>query len=161
MASANKHITNINKTLKNVKSKVMVNFIHLENLRITIISNSVTLQSNLQVMERYIKNMENIRSDNIQVPRLPQSKSYLKIIGIPYFVEDTNTSITSDSIKATIKANHIFNDLSLIAKPRVVKVFSRSNMAVIWINIWDTQSSKNDKMLINRCFNVGRYIATI
>ena len=34
-------------------------------------------------------------------------------------------------------------------------------MAIVWIDIWDVQSGKNAKMLINRCFNVGNYIATI
>jgi len=112
-------------------------------------------------MERYVKNIENIRSDNVQVLRLSQSKSYLKIIRIPYFMEGTNTSIRSDNIKVIIKANHIFNDLSLIVKPRVIKTSPRSDIAVIWIDVWDTQSRKNGKMLINRCFNIRRHIATI
>ena len=34
-------------------------------------------------------------------------------------------------------------------------------MSIVWIDIWDIQSSSNAKMLINRCFNVGRYITTI
>ena len=34
-------------------------------------------------------------------------------------------------------------------------------MSIVWIDIWDVQSSSNAKMLINRCFNVGRYIVTI
>ena len=34
-------------------------------------------------------------------------------------------------------------------------------MAIIWIDIWDAQSSSNAKILINRCFNVRKYIATI
>jgi len=89
----------------------MVNFICLENIGITIVSNSVTLQSNLQVMERYVKNIENVRSNDVHILRLSQLKSYLKIIGILYFVESTNTSIRSDNIEAIIKANHIFNDL--------------------------------------------------
>ena len=34
-------------------------------------------------------------------------------------------------------------------------------MSIIWIDIWDVQSGSKTKMLINRCFNVGRYIMTI
>jgi len=34
-------------------------------------------------------------------------------------------------------------------------------MSIIWIDIWDVQSGSKAKMLINRCFNVGQYIATI
>jgi len=35
------------------------------------------------------------------------------------------------------------------------------DIAIVWIDIWDAQSSKKAKMLINRYFNVGRHIATI
>ena len=34
-------------------------------------------------------------------------------------------------------------------------------MLIIWIDIWDVQSGSKAKSLINRCFNVGRFIATI
>ena len=34
-------------------------------------------------------------------------------------------------------------------------------MVIVWIDIWDAQSEVKAKGLINRCFNVGRYIATV
>ena len=34
-------------------------------------------------------------------------------------------------------------------------------MSIIWIDIWDFQSGKKAKCLINRCFNFGGYITTI
>ena len=34
-------------------------------------------------------------------------------------------------------------------------------MSIIWIDIWDVQSSSRAKGLINHSFNIGRYIATI
>ncbi len=37
----------------------------------------------------------------------------------------------------------------------------KSDMAVIWVDIWDAQSSMKAKDLINRYFNIGSYIATI
>lgn len=67
--------------------------------------------------------------------RLPQSKSYLKIIGILYLSEQTNTCITSDEIDKILKNTHIFNNIVLASKPRVIKVSSKSNMAIVWINI--------------------------
>ena len=57
--------------------------------------------------------------------------------------------------------NHIFNDIILAFKPRVIKVSSKLNMSIIWINIWDTQSGTKAKSLINRKFNIGSFIATI
>ena len=79
------------------------------------------------------------------------SKSYLKITGIPYFsyADNHQTKLTSNDIENILKQNHIFDNISLASKPRVIKVFPKSDMALVWIDIWDVQSSKNAKMLIN------------
>ena len=34
-------------------------------------------------------------------------------------------------------------------------------MAIVWIDIWDAQSSTKAKDLVNKCFNIRRFIATI
>lgn len=59
------HVTNINRVLKTIKSKVMVDYIHPEITEVTIISNIVAFQSDLQVIKRYVKNIENVMSDNV------------------------------------------------------------------------------------------------
>jgi len=79
--------------LKKIKSEIIADFIHLDNKDIIITTNKMVSILDLQTIERYIKNVNNIESNQVEVPRLPQSKSYLKIIGIPFFLEDTNTSI--------------------------------------------------------------------
>jgi len=56
-------------------------------------------------MEKYIKDLNYVDSNNIMSPRLPQSKSYLKILSILYFVKDTNLSIILDIIKRVIQSN--------------------------------------------------------
>jgi len=58
--------------------------------------------------------MNHIEADNIEVPYLSQSKSYLKIIGIFYLFKNINTSITVDVVEAIIKNNHIFNNITVI-----------------------------------------------
>jgi len=92
---------------------------------------------------------------------LPQLKLYLKIISITYFLEDTNLSITADIVEKIIKDNHIFNNVVLVLKLRVIKALLKSNMFIIWFNIWDVQSGSRAKGLVNRCFNMSNYIATI
>jgi len=64
-------------------------------------------------------------------PRLSQSKSYLKILGIPYFIEDTNLSITLDIVESIIKNTHIFNNIVLASCSQVIKTLSKLNMTVI------------------------------
>lgn len=147
------------------KSKVVTNiitdFIHVDNWELTVTTNNITLSSDLSTIERYIKNIDIIDSDNIMALWLPQSKSYLKILGILYFIENTNVSITSDIVERVIKSMYIFNNITLASKPRVIKTLPKSDIAVIWIDIWDIQSSNKAKRLINKCFNVSNYIATI
>ena len=81
----------------------------------TIVTNKVVLPLDLKVIENFVKNVDNVNSEDIEAPRLPQSKSYLKIIGISYFLENTNVSITSDFVESIIK--YIFNNLLLTSKP--------------------------------------------
>ena len=62
------HITNINRSLRNTKSEVLVDFIQLDPLGITVVTNKVALQSDLQIIEHYIKNANDINSLHIKVP---------------------------------------------------------------------------------------------
>jgi len=45
------YVANINRALKNVKSKVLVNFIHSDSLNIMVVTNKVSLQLDLQIIE--------------------------------------------------------------------------------------------------------------
>ena len=155
------HIFNINQTLKNIKSSIMMDYICADSKGIIIATNNIASPSYLQAIEKYVKNASYIEADQVQSPRLPQSKSYLKIVSIPYLSETTNICITSDNIEKILKNNHIFNNVVLASKSRIIKVSSKLDMAIIWINIWDTQSSSKAKTLINRRFNIRRFITTI
>jgi len=119
------------------------------------------MTSNLNIIEKYIKDLNNIDSSNIKSLRLSQLKSYLKILNISYFVKDTNLPITIDIVEKIIQTTYLFNDIILTFCSCVIKASPKSNMAIIWINIWDFQNSTKGKLLINRCFNIRHYIATI
>ena len=84
-------------------------------------------------------------TDQIELPRLPQSKSYLKIVSIPYLSEVTNTYLSSDNVEKILKANRIFNNIVLALKPRVIKVTPKSDISIIWIDIWDIQNRSKAK----------------
>jgi len=85
MKESSHHISNINSVLRNIKSDVLVNFICSDPLGIMVVTCKVTSSSDLQVIENYIKNVNCIDIMDIDISHLPQSKSYLKIIDIPYF----------------------------------------------------------------------------
>ena len=94
-------------------------------------------------------------------PKILWFKSYLKILDIPYFLEDTNFSVISDIIERVIKSTHIFDNIALTFYPQVIKVSSKFNIAMIWVDIWNLQNGTKAKCLINRCFNLDYYIAII
>jgi len=139
----------------------MVDFIHVEDKGIVITTNNISSNSDLQEIKNYIKSSLSSDAEQISSPRLPQSKFYLKIIGIPYNSKNANSHISSDDVKSILKSNHIFNDIVLTSKPCIIKVSPKSDMAIIWIDIWDTQSGSNAKKIINRHFNVGSFITTV
>ena len=62
------HITNLNRILKNVKSEVLVDFICSDSVGITVITNKVSLPSDLLINENYVKNSENIDSSQVDSP---------------------------------------------------------------------------------------------
>lgn len=128
---------------------------------ITIVTNKVALLLDLQTIKNYVKSANYIEAESVKVSCLPQSKSYLKIIGILYLEENTNSPIIIDVVEAIIKQNHIFNNISIVSRPCIIKISPKFNMAIIWLDIWDIQSSSRAKGLINRCFNIRSYIATI
>jgi len=71
--------------------------------------------------------------------------------------------VTNCPVNKSLIMSHteFFENISLAAKPRIIKAFPKSDMAIIWFDIWDTQSRSKAKLLINHSFNFGRYIATI
>jgi len=138
MKNSSLYVANLNRTLRNSKSEVLVDYIQSENSGITVITNKVALQSNLSIIDNYIKSSNDINSLQVEEPCLPKSKSYLKIIGIPFFPHaNSQEKLSSNDIETTLKQNHIFDNISLVSKPRVIKVSPKSDMAIIWIDIWD------------------------
>jgi len=93
------------------------------------------------MIKKYIKNISNINTDKVEVSRLPQSKLYLKIIGILYWIENTNTPILADVVESIIRSNYIFNNITIASKLCIIKVSPKSDMSITWLNIWDVQSS--------------------
>jgi len=111
------HVANINQSLRNMKSEILVNFICSDLTSIMVVTNKVTVQSDLHVIENYIKKVDDIDFINVDVPCLSQSKSYLKIIGIPYFSHDnSNKCLTSSDVESIIKQNQIFDNIVLALK---------------------------------------------
>ena len=162
MKNSSLNVANINRELWKAKTDILVDYIWSDNTGIVIVTNKVAQQSDLSIINHYIKNSNDINALQVEDLRLPKSKSYLKIIGIPFYHHSNpQEKLTSSDVKTILKQNHIFDNISLTSKSRIIKVSPKLDMAIIWLDIWDVQSSQNTKLLINRCFNMGNYITMI
>ena len=55
------------------------------------------------IIDHYIKNSNDVNSLQVEEPRLPKSKSYLKIIGIPYYPHDNSQErLSSNNIELVL-----------------------------------------------------------
>jgi len=118
------------------------------------------LNSDLLIIKKYVKILENIDFTQVKTPQLLQSKSYLKIIGIPYYPHGSYNSqehLSSSNVEDITKQNQIFDNVTLASKPRVIKVSLKSDIAIVWINIWNAQSGAKAKGLINQCVMINAF----
>ena len=125
------YIISINCVLKTIKSNIMADFIYVKDKGIVISTNNVTSLSHLQKIKKYVKSSLLNDANQISPPRFLQSKSYLKIVGISYLNNQSNMHILPKDIEKILKSNHIFNDIILTSRPRVIKVSLKLDMAII------------------------------
>ena len=52
-------------------------------------------------------------------------------MGLSYLIENTNTPILLNIVETIIKSNHIFNNIIIASKPRIIKVSSKYDIAII------------------------------
>ena len=104
---------------------------NIDHQGLIVNSNKVTSSSDLLVVKLYIKDLNSMNAEDIQSACLSQSKFYLKILSIPYLIKGTNTLINTSVIESIIKSTHIFNNTRITSKPRVVKVFPKSDIVIV------------------------------
>jgi len=64
-------MSNINCLLKGIKSEICTDFIHSNNRGIIITTNKVTFGLDINTIEKYMKNLNNIDLNEVISPRLP------------------------------------------------------------------------------------------
>ena len=136
-----------------MKSNVSTEYIGFDNKRVIITTNKIVVSSDLNIVEKYMKDLNNINISNIISPWLLQSKFFLKILGVLYFLKNTNLSIISNIAETVIKDSYIFNSIVLTSWLCIIKASPKSDIAMIWVNIWDSQSGMKAKNLINKYSN--------
>jgi len=84
----------INRILKDIKSKISADFIYYDNKKIII-----TTTLDLNIVEKYMKILFNINLNDIICPQLSQSKLYLQILGVSYYIDNMDFPIISNAIE--------------------------------------------------------------
>ena len=85
MKNSSTNVANINRQLRNAKTDILVDYIRSDSNGIIIVTNKVAQQSDLTIIDQYVKNSNDINALQVEELRLPKSKSYLKITGIPFY----------------------------------------------------------------------------
>jgi len=126
------HVASINRLLRNAKSEVVVDYIRSDPIGLLIITNKIVLQLDLQIIDQYMKKSEDINELQVEEPRLPQLKSYFKIIGISYYPNSKfQKHLNSSDVEVILKQNQIFDNIKLTSRPRIIKVSPKSDMSII------------------------------
>jgi len=68
MKNSTLHVANINRQLQNAKSEVLVNYIQSDPLGITVITSKVSQQSDLLIIDQYVKNSNDINTLQVEEP---------------------------------------------------------------------------------------------
>ena len=160
MKEASIYVGLINSLLKNAKSTIWSEFIYPCLGGISITTNNIPAPSDLGIIEKYIKSINSINNNEVHFPCLLQSKSYLKITSIPYIQPNSN-KFTYENIVNLINYTSLFENILLVSKPKVIKALPKSDMAIVWLDIWDSQNGSKAKLFINHFFNFSHHITTI
>ena len=128
---------------------------------VSISTNSIASAAELEMIKQWLKKATGLGESTEVEPHLPQSKSFMKILGVLYWDSKSSLPITPAQVEAALSNSPLFEGVSLVSMPRIMKASPSSDMSVIWIDIWDSQKGSRGKILINRSFNFGHHTATV
>ena len=69
-----KHVANINRTFKDIKSDIITDFIQANSKELTITTNKVVFMLDLNIIKKYIKNVNCFDSDCYKLKSLELDK---------------------------------------------------------------------------------------
>ena len=98
---------------------------------ISMSTNFVASAAELDVIKQWLKKVAGLAASTVVEPCLPQSKSFLKILGVPYWGNNSSLPITQAQVESVIANTPIFEEAVLASRPHIMKVSLNSDMSVI------------------------------
>ncbi|KXN87194.1 hypothetical protein AN958_09088 [Leucoagaricus sp. SymC.cos] len=117
-------------------------------------TNLVPTPGERDIIHEWLSKAIQCDKDKVPIPRVPMSKSYLKIVGVNFYTptnwhEDGSNQLTADDVLYIMNCNPLFENITLASPPRIMRATPHSDMAIIWFDIWDSQNGTNAKLLTN------------
>ena len=161
VANAASAVQSCNKGLVEARSKLRVESVRKAWDGVSMSTNSVASVAELEVIKQWLKKTAGLGEITEVEPHLPQSKSFLKVLGVLYWDSKTSLPVTPAQIAEALSSSLLFEGVTLVSMPHIMKASPSSDMSVIWTDIWDSQKGSKGKTLINRSFNFGHHTATV
>ena len=93
---------------------------------------------------------------------LPTSMSYICIINIPFFEDNTCTQrVSLDCIKGALARSPLHEHFILARDPRLVRNSPNSTNCTVNIDLWDSQTGARAKALIGKSLMMGNRLCLI
>jgi len=135
VANAASTVESCNKGLVSAHSKLRVESVHKTWDGVFMSTNSVASVAELEVIKQWLKKTAGLGEVTEVEPRLPQSKSFLKVLGVPYWDSKTSLPVTSAQVAEALSSSPLFEGIILASMSCIMKALPSSNISVIWIDI--------------------------
>jgi len=109
-----------NKGLVSACSKLRVESVHKAWDGMSMSTNSVTSVAELEVIKQWLKKTAGFDEVTEVEPCLPQSKSFLKVLGVPYWNSKTSLPITPVQVAEALSSSPLFEGIILASMPHII-----------------------------------------
>jgi hypothetical protein len=96
---------------------------------------------------------------NEDSPFAPQSVAHLILKGFEYYTNKYNRRpediLTGDQVMEKMQNIDQFRGLDCVKKPSVVKCRGSNDMAVVFLDVWDSKNGIRTKELVNKVYHIG------
>ena len=113
MANAAIAVEFYNRGLVEAHSKLRVESVYKAWDGISMSTNFVASAAELEVIKQWLKKVAGLAASTMVEPHLPQSKSFLKILNIPYWGNNSLLPITQAQVESVIANTLIFEGVVL------------------------------------------------
>jgi len=94
--------------------------------------------------------------DTVEVnASLPRSRSFLKVLDVPYIRPSDDKPITPDNIRDAFQKSPLASHIQLANSPRIMRNSRGADTATVWFDIHDSQSGTSAKALFNKTLQFG------